>query len=142
MRIRPILLIVAAAIAFAAPSLAQAPAASSAAVAATPANIRPFVEADFAKAKADGKPILIEVAAPWCPTCRAQKPIIQSLAGKRDYAGLQVFQVDFDTQTDARRALRAQSQSTLIVFKGGKETGRSVGVTDPAAIEALVRTAF
>ncbi len=30
----------------------------------------------FEKAKASGKSIVVEVTAPWCPTCKAQAPII------------------------------------------------------------------
>ena len=50
------------------------------------------------------------------------------------------MKVDFDTQKDVVRSVKAQSQSTLIAFKGDKETGRSAGSTDPAQIEALIAT--
>ena len=36
----------------------------------------------------------------------------------------------------------ARMQSTLVTFKDGKETGRSVGETDPAALTALVAKAI
>ena len=50
--------------------------------------------------------------------------------------------VDFDTQKDDVRALKAQRQSTLITFKGAEEMARSVGDTDPATIEAMLKTAL
>ncbi len=103
---------------------------------------RPFTPQALAAAKASGKPVLIEVTASWCYICAAQKPVIASLSQKPDFAAMQVLVVDFDSQKDALRALGAQRQSTLIVFRGDKETGRSVGVTNPAAIEALLRTAL
>jgi hypothetical protein len=53
-----------------------------------------------------------------------------------------VFKVDFDEQKDDVRALKAQRQSTLIVYKGETEKGRSVGDTDPASIEALLDSAL
>ena len=34
------------------------------------------------------------------------------------------------------------SQSTLIVYHGGKELGRSVGETRPGEIEALIKKAY
>jgi hypothetical protein len=40
------------------------------------------------------------------------------------------------------RWFKATSQSTLIVFKDSKETGRSVGDTDPASIAALLDKAL
>lgn len=49
-----------------------------------------------------------------------------------------MFSVDFDSQKDVRRALDAHWQSTLIVFKGKQEKGRSVGETNPAKIEELL----
>ena len=72
------------------------------------------------------KPILIDIAAPWCPTCKVQAPILTKLYAEPRFKDLQVFTVDFDTQKDALRALKAQRQSTLIVFKGAiqKNKGR------------------
>ena len=49
-----------------------------------------------------------------------------------------VFTVDFDSQKDLLRKLNVQKQSTLIVFKGKKEVGRSTGDTNPGRIEALL----
>jgi thioredoxin 1 len=55
---------------------------------------------------------------------------------------LQVFRVDFDSQKEAVKSFRATTQSTLIVFKGDKERGRSVGDTNAASIAALLEKAL
>lgn len=102
-------------------------------------GIKSYTEADFKAAQAAGTPILVEVTASWCPTCKAQKPIIQSLAAEN--GDLTVFEVDFDDQKDVVRAFNAQMQSTLIAFKGETETGRSVGDTNADSIRALVASA-
>ena len=94
--------------------------------------------AAFAAAQKAGKGILIDVSAPWCPVCQAQQPILSGLFAEPEYKDLVVFEVDFDSRKDVLKALNVRQQSTLIVFKGAVETGRSVGVTDPAAIAALV----
>jgi thioredoxin-like negative regulator of GroEL len=99
----------------------------------------PFDAKAFQAAQAAGKPILVEVSAPWCPTCKAQKPILSSLGTKPDFAELTVFEVDFDSQKDVLRQLKVQQQSTLIVFRGAQEAGRSVGDTNASSIEALLR---
>jgi thioredoxin-like negative regulator of GroEL len=110
--------------------------------AASAGEIRPFDQETFEIAQRDAEPILIEISAPWCPVCRAQKPIIQALAENPSYEGMIVLEVDFDRQKDVVRAFGARSQSTLIMFRGAEETGRSVGDTDPERIEALVAGAF
>jgi thiol:disulfide interchange protein len=109
---------------------------------ATAEEWKPFDAAAFAEARKAGKPILIDVFAAWCPTCRAQNPILVQLTRESKYKDMVVFKVDFDTQTDALRALNAQSQSTLIVFNGETEKGRSVGDTDKDSIAALLDKAL
>jgi thioredoxin 1 len=89
-----------------------------------------------------GKPILVHVTAPWCGECKAQKPIVAALAAKPEYAGLTIFDVDFDTQKDALRTLKVQTQSTLVVFKARSEVTRAVAITKPDAIEAVVKQAL
>ncbi len=117
----------------------------SAAVTLAPASAQeawPFDMKSFEKAKAEGKSIFIDVAAPWCPVCKRQEPIIKSLLKQPDFKDMEVFTVDFDNQKDALKALGVTRQSTLIAFKGSKETMRNVGVTDPKAIEDLMRSAL
>jgi thiol-disulfide isomerase/thioredoxin len=109
---------------------------------AAAAERKTFDEKDFAAAQAQGKPILIDISATWCPTCQAQKPIIQKLSAEPQYKNLTIFDVDFDTRKDVLRKFGAQVQSTLIVFKGDKETGRSVGATSESAIDGLMRKAL
>jgi hypothetical protein len=58
------------------------------------------------------------------------------------FKDLVVFKIDFDSQKDEVRALHAQSQSTLIVYKGEVEKGRSVGDTSRLSIEALLDSAL
>lgn len=89
-----------------------------------------------------GKPILVEISAPWCPTCKAQKPILSNLAANPKFKDFVRFDIDFDSEKDALRGLNAQKQSTLIVFKGETEVGRSVGDTNAASIEALLSKAL
>ena len=102
----------------------------------------PYTDAAFASAQKEGKPILVDVTASWCPTCKAQKPILSDLATQPKFADLVIMDVDFDHQKDVVRAFKAQMQSTLIVFKGKTEVGRSVGDTNPTSIETLLDQAI
>ncbi|MGA7455936.1 MAG: thioredoxin family protein [Methyloceanibacter sp.] len=106
------------------------------------AEWKPFDAAAFALAQKDGKPILVDIFAVWCPVCRAQNPILTQLTREPKYKDLVVFKVDFDTQKDDVRALKATSQSTLIAYNGETEKGRTVGDTNPASIAALLDSAL
>ena len=99
--------------------------------AASAAEHRTFDAESFAAAQTSGTRVLVDISATWCPTCKAQKPIIDSLAEQPENRDLIIFAVDFDSQKAIGREFRAQSQSTLIAFRGKTETGRSVGDTDP-----------
>lgn len=105
---------------------------------AASAEPAPFSEAAFEAAQRSGKPILVEVSAPWCPICRTQKPILAKLAAEPRFKDLQIFDIDFDSQKPLLKQLNVRTQSTLIAYKGSTEVGRSVGETQPEWIEGLV----
>jgi thioredoxin 1 len=109
--------------------------ATSLAFAASP---QPFNAQAFADAQKAGKPILIAIHASWCPTCKAQAPILDQLTSDPKFKNLAYFVIDFDSQKDLVRRFAARMQSTLIAFKGDKEEGRSVGDTNRTSIAALL----
>ena len=92
----------------------------------------------FAAAQKAGKPIFVGIHASWCPTCARQKPILSELMADPKFRNLVYFVVDYDSQKEAVKFFGARMQSTLIAFKGEKETGRSVGDTDRSSIAALL----
>jgi thiol-disulfide isomerase/thioredoxin len=103
---------------------------------------KPFDAKAFEAAQAAGKPILIEVHAPWCPTCKAQEPILARLSKNTKFKDVVRFNIDFDSQKDLLRRFNARTQSTLIAFKGKQEVGRSAGDTNAASIEGLLAKAI
>lgn len=109
---------------------------------ATAGTLSPFEDGAFTRAQESGKPILVHVVAPWCGTCKAQTPIVARLMAAPDFSGYEAFEVDFDTQKDVLRKFGVQRQSTMIVFKGASEVDRTLGETDPEAIEASLRKAL
>jgi thiol-disulfide isomerase/thioredoxin len=94
-------------------------------------------QAAFAAAQDAGKSIIVDVTAPWCPTCAKQRPTVASLENDPKFAQAVVFEVDFDTQKAVLRRMHVSAQSTLIAFKGKTEMVRATGITDPAEIRAL-----
>jgi thiol-disulfide isomerase/thioredoxin len=96
-----------------------------------------YSDAAFDAAQKAGKSIVIDVAASWCPTCKAQAPILMELEKDPKFADFTVFHVDFDSQKAALKRFGVRTQSTLIAFKGAEEKGRSVGDTGRDSIAAL-----
>ncbi len=114
----------------------------SAAWAAAERSFTPFTSDAFAAAQRRGQPVLVYISASWCPTCSVQRPVLNELVESPEFNDLQLFQIDFDTQKNLVRAMGAQLQSTLIVFRGTQEKGRLVGDTDRDAIKALIEKAY
>src|SRR5215472_1022559 len=116
-------------------------AAAAGSVFVTPAfatETKQFTQDEFAAAQKADKSIFVAIHATWCPTCKAQKPILSELMAESKFKDLVYFVVDFDSQKDTVNFFGAQMQSTLIAFKGEHETGRSVGDTDSSSIAALL----
>ncbi|MEO5701440.1 MAG: thioredoxin family protein [Casimicrobiaceae bacterium] len=105
------------------------------------ANLQPFDMAAFDKLQAEGKPILVHVHADWCPTCRAQAPILAELLADPRFKDVAALAVDFDTQKDVRRTLKVNQQSTLIIYRGRTEVARTVGDTRKESIAATLQKA-
>jgi thioredoxin 1 len=103
---------------------------------------KPFDQGAFEADQAAGKPILVEVTAPWCPVCKAQAPILARLKSDPKFKDLVSFNIDFDSQKDLLQKFNVQKQSTLIVFNGKQEIGRSTGDSNAASIEALLGKAI
>ena len=63
---------------------------------ASAAEVVPYTSQAFAAAQKAGDPILVEITASWCPTCKAQKPILSKLESDPKFKDLKVFDVDFE----------------------------------------------
>jgi thioredoxin-like negative regulator of GroEL len=89
----------------------------------------PYMQARFDALNQGGKPVLVHIHAPWCPTCRAQDKRLGRLFQVPGNKAIAALEVSFDNQKDVVRAFRASGQSVLIGFKDGREVGRLVGET-------------
>ena len=96
-----------------------------------------YTKAAFVKAIAAGQPVIVDFQASWCPTCKAQKPIVDALLAEPKRKGVTLFAADYDTERELKKELRVAQQSTFVVFKGGKEVSRSTGQTNRTEIAAL-----
>ncbi len=99
----------------------------------------PFNQAQFDAAKAAGKPIAVVFHADWCPTCRAQAPLLKDLSGKPEFSSLTLYIANYDEEKSLKKSLGVTQQSTVVVFNHGREVGRSTGDTNEASLAVLLR---
>ena len=104
-------------------------------------TIKPVSMEAYQVAAAAGKPVIFYVKADWCPVCAKETPIIQSLMHDPAFKDYEVLVVDFDKNKAALQMLHVDRQSTIVVNRGDKEIDRATGLTDAAAIRALIAKA-
>lgn len=104
-------------------------------------ELKPYSAAALAQAQTANQPVALHFHADWCPTCRAQDKVLQSL--KSDPAlDLTVLLVNYDTEKDLKRRFNVRAQSTLVVLHGQKESARLVGETGSAPIREALKSAL
>jgi len=72
-------------------------------------------------------PVLVDFWASWCMPCRMLAPTIEKLA-EENQGKLKVCKLNTDENQNIAAQYGIQGIPTLIIFKEGKEVGRTVGV--------------
>ena len=74
-------------------------------------------------------PVLVDFWAPWCGPCRMLAPTIEKLANQ--YQGkIKIGKMNTDENPETPGGLRISAIPTVVVFQGGQEVDRLVGVND------------
>jgi len=72
-------------------------------------------------------PVLVDCWAPWCMPCRAQHPILEKVAD--DLQGkVLIASLNTEENRDEAYRLNIDSIPTLVIFKGGEEQQRFIGL--------------
>jgi thioredoxin 1 len=106
------------------------------------AGEQPYSAATLDRMLAAGQPVVVDFHADWCPTCRAQAPIVKDLMATPELKNVTVLIADYDTELALRKSLKVANQSTLVVFRQGKEVARSTGDTSREGLAALLKKAI
>ncbi len=102
------------------------------------ADFKPFLKADYDSAIKSGGTVVVDFHATWCPTCKKQEPILNEIVNMKGYETVVALKADFDKEKDLKKSLNVSKQSTVIVFKGGKEIGRNTGSTSKDVLKKLI----
>lgn len=96
----------------------------------------------FVRLLATGGPIVVHVHADWCAVCKAQLPVMERVLAGPAYKNVRAVRVNFDREKQFLTDYKVVRQSTILVFRGGKEIARLSYETDPARIEQTLERAI
>lgn len=82
------------------------------------------------------KPVIVDFWASWCGPCRMLSPIVDEVAEETD--AIKFCKINVDEEPDLASQFKVMTIPTLIVFKGGEEVKRNVGVISKEEILKLV----
>ena len=82
-------------------------------------------------------PVLVDFWAPCCGPCRMLAPVMEQLADEQE-GKAKVVKVNVDDNPELAKQFQVYSIPTVIAFKNGQETGRSVGLVPKANLTALL----
>jgi len=89
---------------------------------------------------AQDKPVLIDFWAPWCGPCRAQAPILDTVADQVGERAI-VAKVNVDEEGELAARFGVQAIPTLVVLKQGKLAQRLVGLQQAQALVQALEAA-
>lgn len=90
----------------------------------------------------DGKPMIVDFSATWCPPCRQLKPIFEKLA--EEFRGRVTFvTIDVDQNPELSQAYGVQSIPMMVFLnKDGQIQNTLIGFQDRDQLLAAINTYF
>lgn len=86
-------------------------------------------------------PVVVDMWAPWCGPCRMLAPILDEVAV--ELAGrLRVAKLNVDENPHSAARFEARQIPLLVIFRGGREVDRVVGLMPKAALVSRLEQAL
>lgn len=87
-----------------------------------------ITDANFRQILAEGKPLVVDLWAPWCGPCKMMLPIVDELA--TEYEGrIIVGKMNVDENPDTCEEFGILNIPTMLFFKNGELVNRHVGAS-------------
>jgi thiol-disulfide isomerase/thioredoxin len=96
----------------------------------------------FENLVSQGKTVVVHIHADWCGTCKAQDVQINAAMNAAEFKDETFLEVDYDGQRKSVTFFKAKIQSTIIIFKNGKEIDRSATERDAPELQAFLKKAL
>ena len=82
------------------------------------------------------EPVLVDFWAAWCMPCKMLSPIVDQVASER--SDVKVCKINIDDEGELAIRYGVMSIPTLIVFKNGEISNKSIGLISKEDILALL----
>ncbi len=101
-----------------------------------------YSQAAFSAAAKEGRVIVLDFHADWCPTCLKQATVLAELGEEAALREVVLLVVDYDTASELKSRFGVSAQSTIVVLRGEQEISRATGVTVKDDLRAVIAKAL
>ncbi len=82
------------------------------------------------------KPVLVDFNANWCGPCRMLKPILEEVS--EEESEVKIVSINIDEEEELAEEYKVFSIPCLVLFNGGKEVKRNVGLIPKDDIQKMI----